>query len=88
MFCQAFSVTKGVGSHLLSAERRFGFNYPLLALSRLVAEWWKMQREISSDIGVEVVSAPPGSVFHAHTDHDEDCIVLLRATLDLRHRSP
>lgn len=28
------------------------------------------------------------SVFHAHPDHDENGIVLLRAALDRRHRSP
>lgn len=28
------------------------------------------------------------SVVHAHTDHDEHCIVLLRAALDLRHHAP
>ena len=28
------------------------------------------------------------SVFHAHTDHDEHRIVLLRAALDWGHRSP
>ena len=28
------------------------------------------------------------SVFHAHADHDENRIVLLRAALDRRHRSP
>src|SRR5262245_55948068 len=28
------------------------------------------------------------SVFHAHADHDQNRIVLLRAALDRRHRSP
>src|SRR5262245_45359173 len=39
-------------------------------------------------VALLVVRCHGHSVFHAHADHDENRIILLRAALDRRHRSP